>query len=401
MIKKNGKKRLCLLLTLSIILITTNVYSHSGRTDANGGHKDNQNKSGLGSYHYHCGGHPAHLHTNGSCPYSSSSSSGSSSSSTSSSAASSTKTTTVPASTTPVQPKTSAPKTISTTGIKINESIETMEKGSTQKLTATITPSNATNKNVSWKSSNNEIATVNSSGEVTAVKTGTVDIIAVSSNGLVNSISIAVTQQPTGIQINETIEKIEVGNKQQLTATILPEDATDKNIVWSSSDNGIASISATGEIVAIKSGTVDIMATTSNGVKTNLKLLILQPPTEIKINENIKELEIDESKVLTAIVNPSDAFDKTVEWQSSDNEILTIDKEGKITAKKAGKAIIAVTSVNGLNDSIEIIVKEPKQIENTIQSSEGTTTTDTISGLLGLGTLGGGYWLYKKNKNNK
>lgn len=319
MIKKNGKKRLCLLLTLSIILITTNVYSHSGRTDANGGHKDNQNKSGLGSYHYHCGGHPAHLHTNGSCPYSSSSSSGSSSSSTSSPAASSTKTTTVLASTTPVQPKTSAPKTISTTGIKINESIGTMEKGSTQKLTATITPSNATNKNVSWKSSNNEIATVNSSGEVTAVKTGTVDIIAVSSNGLENSISIAVTQ----------------------------------------------------------------------------------PPKEIKINENIKELEIDESKVLTAIVNPFDAFDKTVEWQSSDNEILTIDKEGKITAKKAGKAIIAVTSVNGLNDSIEIIVKEPKQIENTIQSSEGTTTTDTISGLLGLGTLGGGYWLYKKNKNNK
>lgn len=249
MIKKNGKKRLCLLLTLSIILITT----------------------------------------------------------------------TAPASTTPVQPKTSAPKTISTTGIKINESIGTMEKGSTQKLTATITPSNATNKNVSWKSSNNEIATVNSSGEVTAVKTGTVDIIAVSSNGLENSISIAVTQ----------------------------------------------------------------------------------PPTEIKINENIKELEIDESKVLTAIVNPSDAFDKTVEWQSSDNEILTIDKEGKITAKKAGKAIIAVTSVNGLNDSIEIIVKEPKQIENTKQSSEGTTTTDMISGLLGLGTLGGGYWLYKNNKNNK
>ena len=56
-------------------------YGHSGRTDSNGGHKDNQNKSGLGSYHYHCGGHPAHLHTNGVCPYSSNSSSSSSSSS--------------------------------------------------------------------------------------------------------------------------------------------------------------------------------------------------------------------------------------------------------------------------------------------------------------------------------
>lgn len=52
--------------------------AHSGRTDANGGHKDNKNKSGLGSYHYHCGGHPAHLHTNGVCPYASDSSSGTS-----------------------------------------------------------------------------------------------------------------------------------------------------------------------------------------------------------------------------------------------------------------------------------------------------------------------------------
>lgn len=50
--------------------------AHSGRTDSNGGHRDNKNKSGLGSYHYHCGGHPAHLHTNGLCPYSSNSSQG-------------------------------------------------------------------------------------------------------------------------------------------------------------------------------------------------------------------------------------------------------------------------------------------------------------------------------------
>lgn len=62
-----------LLLVISIMSIGVNSYSHSGRTDARGGHKDNKNKSGLGSYHYHCGGYPAHLHTNGICPYSSNS----------------------------------------------------------------------------------------------------------------------------------------------------------------------------------------------------------------------------------------------------------------------------------------------------------------------------------------
>lgn len=56
------------------IAICNITFAHSGKTDSNGGHKDNKNKSGLGSYHYHCGGYPAHLHTNGVCPYSSNSS---------------------------------------------------------------------------------------------------------------------------------------------------------------------------------------------------------------------------------------------------------------------------------------------------------------------------------------
>ena len=78
---KNKKRVLLILLTaLSIISIAGNSYSHAGKTDSNGGHKDNQNKSGLGSYHYHCGGYPAHLHTNGVCPYTSDSTSSNNSS---------------------------------------------------------------------------------------------------------------------------------------------------------------------------------------------------------------------------------------------------------------------------------------------------------------------------------
>ena len=95
--KRNMKRIISVLMAIVAIVVCMGnyTYAHSGRTDANGGHRDNNNKSGLGSYHYHCGGHPAHLHTNGVCPYSSSSSL--SNSSTSSSTESSTKTTsTVP-----------------------------------------------------------------------------------------------------------------------------------------------------------------------------------------------------------------------------------------------------------------------------------------------------------------
>lgn len=167
--RKNNKKTISILLTiLTIISIGVNSYAHSGRTDSSGGHKDNNNKSGLGSYHYHCGGHPAHLHTNGVCPYSSSSSSSKSSASSSSS---STKTTST------------VPTTIVVTDIKINENVTTMKEGESQKLTATITPDNATDKNITWKSSDESIATVSALGEVIAKKYGTVDITATSSNG--------------------------------------------------------------------------------------------------------------------------------------------------------------------------------------------------------------------------
>ena len=132
--KRNMKRIISVLMAIVTIICMGNyTYAHSGRTDANGGHRDNNNKSGLGSYHYHCGGHPAHLHTNGVCPYSSSSSL--SNSSTSSSTESSTKT------------RSTVPTTIVVTDIKINENVTSMKEGESQKLTATITPDNATDKN--------------------------------------------------------------------------------------------------------------------------------------------------------------------------------------------------------------------------------------------------------------
>ena len=202
--RKNKKKIISILLIiLSIISIGVNAYAHSGRTDSSGGHKDNNNKSGLGSYHYHCGGHPAHLHTNGVCPYSSSSSA--SKSSTSSSSASSAKTTS------PV------PTTIAVTDIKINENVTNMEEGENKKLTTIITPDNATNKNITWKSSDESIATVSTTGEVTAKKYGTVDITATSTNGKTSTIKINIKESPK--TENSAIINTSSTNKNNTTNT--------------------------------------------------------------------------------------------------------------------------------------------------------------------------------------
>lgn len=212
--RKNKLKIISILLiALSIISIGVNAYAHSGRTDSSGGHKDNKNKSGLGSYHYHCGGHPAHLHTNGVCPYSSSSSS--SKSSTSSSSTSSTKETST------------VPTTIVVTDIKINENVTSMKEGESQKLTATITPNDATDKNITWKSSDESIATVSTTGEVVAKKYGTVDITATSSNGKTSTIKIDIKESPKAE--NNAIIKTSTNSKNNITNNTTINNREDSN----------------------------------------------------------------------------------------------------------------------------------------------------------------------------
>lgn len=194
--KNKVKKISILLIALSIISIGVNTYAHSGRTDSSGGHKDNKNKSGLGSYHYHCGGHPAHLHTNGVCPYSSNSSSSKNSTYSSSSSKSSSSTSSSASSSSSSTKATSTvPTTIVATDIKINENVISMKEGESRKLTATITPDNATDKNITWKSSNESIATISTSGEIIAKKSGIVDITATSSNGKTSTIKINIKEE--------------------------------------------------------------------------------------------------------------------------------------------------------------------------------------------------------------
>ena len=234
-----------LIIILSILSIQISVYSHSGRTDANGGHKDNQNKSGLGSYHYHCGGHPAHLHPNGVCPYSSSSKSSTSSSgsgsASSSSSSSSTTSGSSSSSSSNSKTRTSVPSTIAVTEIQIEEKIEDMEIGENEKLTATITPSNATDKNVTWKSSDESIATVDSTGEVTAKKSGVVTITATTSNGKSSTITINV-KEPVKLESSYTTNTLVGKTNTEIENTI----NTDTNNEEGSALGGIITLGLLG-----------------------------------------------------------------------------------------------------------------------------------------------------------
>ena len=159
------------------------------------------------------------------------------------------------------------PKVIDVTGITLDTTEAQLVEGESLILSATVDPENATDKTVSWSSSDNEIATVGN-GMVTALKAGTVTITAETSNGLKATCTITVTPKEilaTSISIDkESIEGVE-GTTVQLTATVLPDDATNTNVTWESSDERIATVDGNGLVTIHSIGSATIIASTTDG----------------------------------------------------------------------------------------------------------------------------------------
>ena len=165
------------------------------------------------------------------------------------------------------------PSTVAVTGVSLNTTSATLEVGKSTTLTATVLPTNATNKNVTWSSSNTSVATV-SNGTVTAKAAGTATITVTTQDGSYKATATVKVTQPssttvavTGVSLNTTSATLEVGKTTTLTATISPSNATNKNVTWSSSNTSVATVS-NGTVTAKAAGTAKITVTTSDGNKT-------------------------------------------------------------------------------------------------------------------------------------
>jgi len=271
---------------------------------------------------------------------------------------------------------------VEVTGISLDKTSATINEGETLSLVKTITPANATNKNVTWASSNQSIATVNDSGIVTAKQPGTVTITVTTSNGKVATCKITVkpnTIAVTGVTLNKDIVNTTVDDKVYLTATITPSNATNKAITWSSSDSNIASVSD-GVVITKGIGKVTITAKTNNGkVATctfNVSAKII-PVDSISLNKSSLSLNEGGSETLVATVNPSSATDKTVTWSSSDNSIATVST-GKVVAIKEGNVTISAKTSNGKTATCKVSVSKPAPQEYTITfDANGGTVSPT------------------------
>jgi hypothetical protein len=160
-------------------------------------------------------------------------------------------------------------QTIPVTGVELNPSTLSIEKGNTYQLIANVLPENATNKSVTWKSSNTAIATVDESGLVPAIAKGTATITVTTKDGeFTANCAVTVTETPisvTSVSLNQHNINLEETETYQLIATVLPENATNKNVTWESSDTNIATVDENGWVTAIVKGTATITVTTEDG----------------------------------------------------------------------------------------------------------------------------------------
>ena len=228
--------------------------------------------------------------------------------------------------------------------------------GDTIRLSATVSPEEADNKTLTWESKDLSVAKVSENGLVTAVGEGKAYVIATSPDGPEGYCVVTVRKRvvPTGIKLDKTSETIAVGgNGAMLTATVIPDDAEDKSVTWSSSNPNVvtvenANMNNLGFLTAVSPGEADITVTTNvGGFVAVCTVTVTQPVTGIKLNKNQTSLMATATEQLTATVTPSDATEKEVSWVSSNVSVAKVDQTGLITAVAPGEASITATTKDG------------------------------------------------------
>ena len=236
---------------------------------------------------------------------------------------------------------------IPTTGITLNQTALALNVGGSSTLTATVTPSNATNKTVTWTTSNASIATV-SGGKVTAVGPGTATITATTSGGQKATCTVTVRVPVTDISISRSTLALTVGATSTLTATVEPSNASNKSYSWSSSNSAVATVNSSGLVTAKANGTATITATTTDGgKKASCTVTVTTPTSGVSISPTTATIIKGQTRQLTATVAPSSASNKSVSWSSSNDTVATVSSTGLVTAKSAGTADITVTTKDG------------------------------------------------------
>ena len=278
-------------------------------------------------------------------------------------------------------------KFIAVESIELNKTNLELVEGDSDILVATVKPDDATDKTVTWKSSDDSIVTVDDEGGIKAIKEGKATIAAKAGEKTATC-EVAVSKKVIAVE-SITLDKTSISMVEDestvLTATVKPDNATDKTVTWSSSDTGIATVKD-GRVTSIKEGKATITAKAGDKEAT-CEIIVSKRIIEVtSITLNYPDLSLvkGDEQVLVATVEPDNATDKTVTWSSSNAQVASVDKEGKVKALKSGTATITAKA-GEKTANCEVTVTTPVEsvaldrTSMTLEEGQSTTLIATIS----------------------
>ncbi len=261
------------------------------------------------------------------------------------------------------------------TGMTLSNTEMTVRKGTEFYLNATVTPDTADDKTIVWSTSDSTIATVSNEGKVTTIGVGQCIITATNpASKVAASCTVIVLEPLTGLSLNTYYQNMVKGTKFVLLPIVEPATASNKNVVFWSSDSDIATVDDKGVITAVKGGVCEIVVTTEEGsFSQKCVIAVSEYVTSIKLSDDRRYLNYGASYTLTATVEPESASNKGIIWSSSDESILTVNQYGAVTGVGYGTAVVTATAADGSGVSASCIIQVVKPVTN-ITLSESKIT---------------------------
>jgi len=235
-------------------------------------------------------------------------------------------------------------------GMTLSETEVTARIGDKVQLRATITPDNATNQEVTWKSSNTKVATVSANGLVTMKAAGTASIICTSvDNPSVQAFcNVTVLKAVSGVSLDIDSKEMYVGENYRLTYLVSPGDASTPEVTWTSTNTAVVTVDSTGMLTAKGVGQAEIIIKTVDGSYMDLcTIVVKQKPTNVKLSVNNLTMNAGEYFYLDPVLTPANSTKEGLVWECVDTNIATVSSTGRVTAKNPGQTIIMVKTENG------------------------------------------------------
>lgn len=268
-------------------------------------------------------------------------------------------------------------------GIKLDQSklelaIGNGEEAATGHIDFTLQPENSYIQTVTWTSSDESIATVDSTGTVRAISEGVATVFATSDDPDCNvsaSCQIVVGKAVSSIHFVDTVSTMNINSSQIIKTEVLPADASNKKLIWESSDSSIVTVDANGNIRAVGNGTADVVCSATDGTGTTqtVRITVITPVSSITPSQREGFILVGGTAKLSITIAPENATHKDVKWET-DSSCVTVSADGVLTGIRTGTATVTATAMDGsgITCSIKVVV-EPKVPVELSNLQYGTT----------------------------